>query len=292
MINKKIDYFLTLAECLNFTQAAAKHSVSQTAISQYIAALEDKLGIRLFKRSSHSVSLTEAGAFYYERVKFLRKYYEDTEKRVRAIDAEYSGYVKVGFGVYEYGNTEDFFAAFLKAFPAVKVDFFQYPYGELTAKLKTGELDVIVADSICEQALSKEEFHSRTLFESPNYLVADSELAKKYAGGSPVELLKGEYLITNCENSGPSSMDMLRQLLWEAFGFVPDKIAQTNSIGAQLLMVRSRHGVAIVPGFMREIYGEEFVRYPIPGNKIIRYNLMMLSDNTNPIANHLMQFRP
>jgi DNA-binding transcriptional LysR family regulator len=118
------------------------------------------------------------------------------------------------------------------------------------------------------------------------------ELAKKYAGGSPVELLKGEYLITNCENSGPSSMDMLRQLLWEAFGFVPDKIAQTNSIGAQLLMVRSRHGVAIVPGFMREIDGEEFVKYPIPGNKIVKYNLMMLSDNTNPIANHLMQFRP
>ena len=108
----------------------------------------------------------------------------------------------------------------------------------------------------------------------------------------PVELLKGEYLITNCENSGPSSMDMLRQLLWEAFGFVPDKIAQTNSIGAQLLMVRSRHGVAIVPGFMREIDGEEFVKYPIPGNKIVKYNLMMLSDNTNPIANYLMQFRP
>ncbi|MBQ9794081.1 MAG: LysR family transcriptional regulator [Clostridia bacterium] len=292
MINKKIDYFLTLAECLNFTQAAAKHSVSQTAISQYIAALEEKLGIRLFKRSSHSVSLTEAGAFYYERVKFLRKYYEDTEKRVRAIDAEYSGYVKVGFGVYEYCNTEEFFGAFLKQFPAVKVDFFQYPYGELTAKLKTGELDVIVADSICEQALQKEEFHSRTLFESPNYLVAHSALAQKYAGGSPVDLLKGEYLITNCENSGPSSMDMLRRLLWDAFGFVPEKISQTNSIGAQLLMVRSRHGVAIVPGFMPEIAGEEFVKYPIPGNKIVQYNLMMLADNTNPIAKRIMSFDP
>ncbi|MBQ3002849.1 MAG: hypothetical protein IJD82_03865 [Clostridia bacterium] len=30
--------------------------------------------------------LTEAGAFYYERVKFIRKYYEDTEKRLHAID--------------------------------------------------------------------------------------------------------------------------------------------------------------------------------------------------------------
>jgi DNA-binding transcriptional LysR family regulator len=292
MINKKIDYFLTLAECLNFTQAAAKHSVSQTAISQYIAALEDKLGIRLFKRSSHSVSLTKAGAFYYERVKYLRKYYEDTEKRVRAIDEEYSGYVKVGIGIYEYCNTESFFAEFLKEYPAVKVDFFQYAYGELTEKLKTGELDVIVADSLCEQAFRKEEFDSRTLFESPNYLVADSLLAKKYVGDDPVELLKGEYLITNCENSGPSSMEMLRKLLWEEFGFVPERIAQTNSVGAQLLMVRSRHGVAIVPGFMREIHGDEFVRYPLPGNKIVKYNLIKLSDNDNPIARRIMEFDP
>ena len=292
MINKKIDYFLTLAECLNFTQAAAKHSVSQTAISQYIAALEDKLGIRLFKRSSHSVSLTKAGAFYYERVKYLRKYYEDTEKRVRAIDEEYSGYVKVGIGIYEYCNTESFFAEFLKEYPAVKVDFFQYAYGELTEKLKTGELDVIVADSLCEQAFRKEEFDSRTLFESPNYLVADSLLAKKYAGDDPVSLLKGEYLITNCENSGPSSMEMLRKLLWESFGFVPERIAQTNSVGAQLLMVRSRHGVAIVPGFMREIHGDEFVRYPLPGNKIVKYNLIKLSDNDNPIAKRIMAFDP
>ena len=34
MLNKKIEYFVTLAECLSFTQAAAAHSVSQTAISQ------------------------------------------------------------------------------------------------------------------------------------------------------------------------------------------------------------------------------------------------------------------
>ena len=46
MLNKKIEYFVTLAECLSFTQAAAAHSVSQTAISQYIASLEAKLQVQ------------------------------------------------------------------------------------------------------------------------------------------------------------------------------------------------------------------------------------------------------
>ena len=39
MISRKIEYFITLAECLSFTQTAARHNVSQTAVSQYIAGL-------------------------------------------------------------------------------------------------------------------------------------------------------------------------------------------------------------------------------------------------------------
>lgn len=79
MLNKKIEYFVTLAECLSFTQAAAVHSVSQTAISQYIASLEGKLQVRLFNRNAHSVSLTDAGQFFYERVNFMLRYDKDTK---------------------------------------------------------------------------------------------------------------------------------------------------------------------------------------------------------------------
>lgn len=64
MLNKKIEYFVTLAECLSFTQAAAAHSVSQTAISQYIASLEAKLQVRLFNRNAHAVSLNRCGEVF------------------------------------------------------------------------------------------------------------------------------------------------------------------------------------------------------------------------------------
>ena len=61
MINRKIGYFITLAECLSFTQTAARHGVSQTAISQYIASLEE--------RQRHVVgSRGEAEAVRIERV--------------------------------------------------------------------------------------------------------------------------------------------------------------------------------------------------------------------------------
>lgn len=170
MLNKKIEYFVTLAECLSFTQAAAAHSVSQTAISQYIASLEAKLQVRLFNRNAHAVSLTDAGKFFYERVTFMLRYESDTKKRLIAIAEQYSGYVKVGIGMYESRHTEDFFSRFLLSHPEIKVDIFQYPYGALTEKLKSGELDVILANVLCEKAFAKEEILSRPMFESFNYL--------------------------------------------------------------------------------------------------------------------------
>jgi Transcriptional regulator len=53
--------FLEVAGERNFTKAAVKLSVSQSALSHTIKALEARLGVRLLNRTTRSVSLTEAG---------------------------------------------------------------------------------------------------------------------------------------------------------------------------------------------------------------------------------------
>ena len=239
MINKKIQYFITLADCLSFTKAANEYGVSQTAISQYIAGLEQRLGVKLFNRNPHSVSLTEAGKVYYRRIQHILQYYEDTVSQTLAAAELYSGYVKVGIGIYEYHKTDDFFSLLLHRYPDIKADVYQYPYEELTRRLKNGELDLIVAIDLCKESFANREVRTQHLFSSQNCIVADRELAAKYPDGDAAEMLRNEYLITNCENTGPSSMDMLRNLLVEEFGFFPEKTTRTNNINPQLLMVRS-----------------------------------------------------
>lgn len=290
MLNKKIEYFLTLAECLSFTQAAAAHSVSQTAISQYIASLENKLQVRLFNRNAHSVTLTDAGKLFYERVTFLVRYYDDTKKQLIAIRDQYQGYVKVGIGMYEYRRTEGFFSRFLLAHPEIRVDIFQYPYGALTEKLKSGELDVILANVLCEDAFSKEDILSRPMFDSFNYLVADQSIADQYPPGDAVAMLQGECLITNCEDDGPNSMDMLKKMLRREFGVVPGRFAQTNSTNAQLMLVRACHGVAIVPDMVSEAQEDGLVRIKMTKGELTRYDMFRLESNSNPAADLLMGF--
>jgi DNA-binding transcriptional LysR family regulator len=53
--------FLEVAGERNFTKAAVKLGVSQSALSHTIKALEARLGVRLLNRTTRSVSLTEAG---------------------------------------------------------------------------------------------------------------------------------------------------------------------------------------------------------------------------------------
>lgn len=53
--------FAVVAKERSFTRAAAKLGVSQSALSQTIKGLEERLGIRLLTRSTRSVSPTEAG---------------------------------------------------------------------------------------------------------------------------------------------------------------------------------------------------------------------------------------
>lgn len=53
--------FVVVARELSFTRAAAKLGVSQSALSQTIRALEERLGLRLLTRTTRSVAPTEAG---------------------------------------------------------------------------------------------------------------------------------------------------------------------------------------------------------------------------------------
>lgn len=58
---RHLEYFLAVAEELNFTRAAARLHMVQSGVSAAIRALERELGTPLFDRTSRQVSLTEAG---------------------------------------------------------------------------------------------------------------------------------------------------------------------------------------------------------------------------------------
>ncbi len=63
-----IDAVLAIARLGSFRGAALELGMSTTALSNAIAKLEQRLGIRLFNRTTRSVSVTDAGRAFVERV--------------------------------------------------------------------------------------------------------------------------------------------------------------------------------------------------------------------------------
>lgn len=61
--------FLSIAQHLNFSRAAVELGLSPSALSHSLRALENRLGVRLFNRTTRSVALTEAGERLYTRLK-------------------------------------------------------------------------------------------------------------------------------------------------------------------------------------------------------------------------------
>jgi LysR family hydrogen peroxide-inducible transcriptional activator len=58
---RALRYLIALAECLNFTRAAERCSVTQSTLSIQLRKLEEYLGVRLFERDRAHVALTDEG---------------------------------------------------------------------------------------------------------------------------------------------------------------------------------------------------------------------------------------
>ncbi|MGO3423944.1 MAG: LysR family transcriptional regulator [Pseudoalteromonas distincta] len=87
--------FIAIAEELSFTRAAARLSVSQSALSHTIKGLEERLGLRLLTRTTRSVALTEIGQKLYNSVAPRLVEIEDELDSLNALKDSPGGTIKI-----------------------------------------------------------------------------------------------------------------------------------------------------------------------------------------------------
>ncbi|WP_407836421.1 LysR substrate-binding domain-containing protein [Streptomyces sp. DSM 116496] len=136
--------FLTVAQTLSFTQAAARLGVRQSTVSQHVRRLEEATGRPLFLRDTHSVELTEDGEAL---LGFARSILEAHERAT----AFFAG-TRIR-GRLRFGASEDFvltrlpeiLESFRHEHPEVELELSVELSGTLHERLDAGRLDLVLA---------------------------------------------------------------------------------------------------------------------------------------------------
>ncbi len=76
--------FEAAARHLSFTRAAEELSLTQSAVSRQIQALEESLGARLFERRTRALLLTDHGQRYYQLVKEILRQIDEATRKTRS----------------------------------------------------------------------------------------------------------------------------------------------------------------------------------------------------------------
>ena len=91
----ELNAFIAVAEAGGFSAAARRTGESQPALSKAIGALEKRLGVVLFNRSTRSVTLTDQGQSYYDRTKPLIDEMDEVDSELTSSTLNVSGLVRI-----------------------------------------------------------------------------------------------------------------------------------------------------------------------------------------------------
>lgn len=115
--------FVRVAQRSGFAAAARDLHMSPAAVTKHVAALESRLGVRLFDRTTRHVGLTEAGRVYVERCLESLQSVEDADASVTALSAAPRGQLRITAPIDLQAHLAAAVCRFLAEHPHVTVDF-------------------------------------------------------------------------------------------------------------------------------------------------------------------------
>lgn len=161
---RQLKYFTKLAETLNFSAAAKELFISQSTLSHQILQLENELQEPLFQRTSHEVTLTEAGQALLSRAKETLHAAESCVLQIEELKNMNSGELNIGVTFSFASFMAETVTAFLREHPQVKVNVTQSTMSDLIDRLENHEFDFVLAfkPTTPEPRIeSRELFHHR-----------------------------------------------------------------------------------------------------------------------------------
>jgi DNA-binding transcriptional LysR family regulator len=119
--NTELLAFAEAVEAGSLSRAAAKLGVPRATLSRRLARLEERLGARLIRRTTRSLTITDAGETLYRHARIALDAVREAEASIRRSDAMVRGDLRVALPPVVSAALLDLFAGFAAAYPEVRL---------------------------------------------------------------------------------------------------------------------------------------------------------------------------
>jgi DNA-binding transcriptional LysR family regulator len=258
----QLKYFISVAQTLNFTEAARRNELTQPSISHHISELEKQVGAKLFIRDKRSVTLTAAGQ---ELLPFAMEIVETAENavlRARQAEENATGHIAISAVTAASEVLSQCLSAFSSRYPDILVDI----------SFTSGREQVIAMNA------NKYDFHFALEDMVPSggnfdYIISNEDdlclvLPKGHPmAGKPLDFskLRHERFIIASETDSPAMYAQIMDVC-RARDYEPKIINRYDRAEAVVLSVGAGLGISIVPRAISKVFFSEKVEVvPIDG---------------------------
>ena len=253
MNTNQLEYFISVAENLNFTKAAAQCYISQTAMTQQIRALEKTVGVPLFIRDKHHVELTTAGRIYLKEARAIVKRSNEALRLARTASEGIEGAIQIGYiRGYGQGELSGKLRRFHDAYPGVEMTFVRNNMSVLIDMVGKGMCDVAFAIS-----MHKQQFEGLSHMHIGSFpvlaVVSDGHPLADRPYLTYPELEHEDFIMMQPTDRPKDQMEE-SMLIYERGGYLPNVVAIEGDPETLLLMISIGLGISILPEYIVESY--------------------------------------
>lgn len=207
----KLEAFVAVAEEGGFSAAARRLCMSQPALSQTINAIERRLGVELFVRSTTGVQSTEAGQALLDEARAILARYDQLLPAMARYTGEAGGVVRLGIPHDLASEALCALATFTMRYPDTRVQPRHLPMAEQLAALRSGQLDL----SFMVQVPPGPDLDKMLVAREELGVLLSEKLAARLSGADGVRLdaLTGLDWIAFPRSSSPAWYDELAAIL-------------------------------------------------------------------------------
>ncbi len=273
--------FRVVAETLNFTRAAERLRINQSAVSHHIKALETELGEPLFIRTKRGVKLSEAGKAALAHAERILDEAESMRERISGRGQEPTGRVRAAAGTQAFVHLfAPFFEAFMREHPAIELTFRTTASTEQTvADIVDGSADV----GFASMPVYSPSLQATPLFEDELVLVVGRSHPLANDSSVPVERMASERFILFERGA---SLRRATDRFFAESDIQPELALESNDTFFIKWMIAHQMGVSLLPAWaVREDIAEgSLARLRVEGHRLRRSVKMISLGRFQPAA--------